>query len=91
MVTPDKVVAFPNPCRLGTAAGVMKFDYVPPDGEVRIFTVSGELVRRLAGSGGRVIWDGRNRSGDDVVPGIYLYAVSKPGGKRDLGKIFVVK
>lgn len=52
---------------------------------LEIFDPAGRLVRTLlaaeAGAGvGTVIWDGRAENGFRVIPGIYFYRFSHPGG-----------
>jgi hypothetical protein len=83
---------FPNPFRPGTAVGQsLKFENIPSDSEIKIFTVSGELVRSFTQVSGRVLWDGRNSAGSDVASGVYLYIINTSTGERVTGKIFVVR
>lgn len=69
----------------------MKFDNLPPNSKVRIFTLSGELVVEYLGVTGRQTWDGKNSGGAAVVPGVYLYRIVTGAGEIIMGKIFVVK
>jgi hypothetical protein len=48
--------------------------------EVKIFTLSGRLIRILSGTGSPgfnsgVIWDGRDEDGDKVANGVYIYKI----------------
>ncbi|MFH0931253.1 MAG: type IX secretion system sortase PorU, partial [Candidatus Zixiibacteriota bacterium] len=48
--------------------------------EVKIFTISGRLIRILSGTGSPgfnsgVIWDGRDEDGDKVANGVYIYKI----------------
>lgn len=86
------VYVFPNPFRPNSAqGGVLKFDNLLPDSKVRIYTLSGELVRGYISSGGRQIWDGRNTAGEEAATGVYLYVVDQPDGSKAIGKIFLVR
>ena len=70
---------FPNP--FDPARGVLLFGGLPPGGEVRIFSMAGELVRtlqELEGDGG-VDWDGTNEAGDLAASGIYYYRLAHDG------------
>lgn len=88
---------FPNPYRPASAVrGTMKFSGLPAGSLVRIFTLSGVEVRRLAGPvNHRLEWDGRNENGTPVAGGIYLYAIEIPdekGGKEYVkGKFGLVR
>lgn len=84
--------AYPNPWRSNQhSAYPMTFDRLPTDGvsSVRIFTISGELVRSLAGTAS-VQWDLRNDSGERVASGIYIYLVTVNNEHRT-GKIAVIR
>jgi len=88
-VTPTCVRAFPNP-------------FNPKDGEltfwgtgipyttIKIFTLSGELVRILYEDNGsdKIYWDGRNNEGVMVRGGVYLY-VTVNSQERNIGRIVI--
>lgn len=91
-MTTGEIYVFPNPFRPGKAAGhTLKFDQCPANSEIRIYTVTGELVRRYTGVSGRQTWDGANAQGSDVATGVYLYVVVKPDGQKVIGKVFVIR
>lgn len=73
---------YPNP----TSSKVI-FDGVSPNVEIRIFTISGELVRIIQGSR---IWQLDNETGKQVANGVYLWLVID-GEKKQTGKIGVIK
>ena len=80
-----RVYNFPNPFRPGgpgtsfVVTGLTEAARV----QVKVYTVSGALVRRLEASGGpgqvQIAWDGRDERGDRVANGAYLYQVSAEG------------
>jgi hypothetical protein len=81
--------SFPNP--FSQSATVMFRVTQPSRATVTIFTPAGELVRKLsqycdAEGWCQVQWDGRNRSGQEVADGIYLYQVDA-GGQAFQGKM----
>ena len=87
----EKVRVFPTPFKPSTAVGgVLKFALLPEGAALKIYTVKGVLVRCLASRSGMAFWDGRNENGEDVVPGIYVYAITAPEG-RTRGKFVLVR
>ncbi len=60
--------------------GTLKVGCLPPRGKVSIYTVSGELVQQVFEEEGEAQWNGKNRNGALVSPGIYFYIVQSSGG-----------
>jgi glucose/arabinose dehydrogenase len=60
--------------------------FAPSDGEavrsIEVMDVTGRLVRRLEGSAGPWVWDGRDGAGQPVPAGIYLARVRTDRGER---------
>lgn len=52
--------------------------------DVAIFDLAGRSVRRLAGDAGGVAWDGRDRDGRLVPPGVYRARATSRTGTRSL-------
>lgn len=74
---------FPNPIRSGGngSGGVFVVD-APGDSVntlIRVYTVTGKLVRELRQMGGlgqiQMVWDGLDAEGDPLAQGTYLYKV----------------
>ncbi|MFA5162801.1 MAG: lectin like domain-containing protein [Elusimicrobiales bacterium] len=76
---------YPNPSKPGSDGGV-KFANLPGFAapEIRIYTVSGKLARKLTVGDGIMdnpsgmttgLWDGRNSSGEHMASGVYIYSV----------------
>lgn len=57
--------------------------------ELRIFTITGKLVKTLYLSSGEFDWDLINETGSSIKPGIYLYAVSDGSGNKKAGKVVI--
>jgi flagellar hook assembly protein FlgD len=87
-----KIYVYPNPFKPDTASGhVLKFDNCPEGTEIRIYTVTGELVRKYADVSGKQTWDAKNTQGSDVASGVYMYVVVQSDGTKTMGKVFVVR
>lgn len=69
------------------------FRNVPPQGEIYIYTVSGNLVRKIEVNNSSAVdakWDGRSNSASYVASGVYLWVV-KSSEKTQTGKLIVVR
>jgi hypothetical protein len=88
-----KVRVFPTPFSPATAVGgTLKFSGLPDSASVRIYTVSGSLVKELTHVvHHRIVWDGRTDSGAEAAPGLYLYVIDLPGGRTVKGNFGVVR
>lgn len=98
---------FPNPWRphgpqagngsgqTGTESGGMIFTNLPSECSIRVYTLSGELVRDLHHSDvissiAQERWDGTTTHGDHVASGVYLWRVeSSMDGKN--GKLMIIR
>ena len=77
--TIGKVYNFPNPMRESTRF-VFESGLAIGSGTIRVFSVAGRPVARInfrftGGGSGVVDWDGRDRAGDEMGNGTYLYRV----------------
>ncbi len=96
----DSVHTVPDPYYVTNAleftqnTKVLKFVHMPSRAILRIYSVSGVLVRVLtqddATGGGEVTWNLRNRNNQFVASGVYFYHVETPDGKSKLGRFTVV-
>ena len=72
----------------------LKFVNVPMRAIVRIYSVSGVLVRILTHDdptgGAEVTWNLRNRNNQFVASGVYFYHVETPDGKSKVGRFTVI-
>jgi hypothetical protein len=78
----------PNPLR--PSRGQSQMNFVGPAGaEVRIYTVTGQLVKDLSlAADGTNYWDATNRAGQPVASGVYFVYV-KGGGQNQTFKVIV--
>jgi len=77
---------------LNESSDRVRFEGVAANTELRIYTLSGELVASLNESdfgGGAIDWNGINSNNVDAKPGIYLYVLACPDGSRKSGKVVV--
>ncbi|MFC2085611.1 two-component regulator propeller domain-containing protein [Bacteroidota bacterium] len=65
---------FPNPVAAGADGSLptISIEGLVPATDIRITAVDGSLVAIIEGYGGRVRWDGRDRSGAYVPSGVYI-------------------
>jgi len=79
--------AYPNPCRVSSMNQVR---FRMPDeaagGEVAIYTLSGQLVRKRTGQT-VIFWDGSDSNGEKAGRGIYIYKITSNAGATATGKI----
>jgi hypothetical protein len=101
---PGDAYAFPVPWRpngplagagagqTGTLSGGITFTNLPSIAQIRIFTLSGLLVRDITHSDGtaQLNWDVRNENGEDVVSGTYIFVIES-AGTRKTGKLVVIR
>ena len=82
-----------------TGRGTREIDFVhlPAKCTIRIYTMSGALVKTLykndsnLNSGGSISWDLVSDDGMDIAYGVYLFEVESPGVGKYIGKFAVIK
>ena len=86
-----EVVAYPNPFR-PKIHRYITFDFLAEDATLSIYNRGGALIRFFSNGdmfGGRVDWDGKDKNGKLVVPGVYYYVV-KNSKKTKKGKFIII-
>jgi hypothetical protein len=81
-----------NAFEASTENKVIKFVNMPSDAILRIYSLSGVLVRVIehhATGTSESVWDVRNRNGQVVSSGVYFYHI-EAGGARRVGRMTVV-
>lgn len=79
-----------NPARYGTWAQGITFTNLPITGKIKIYTISGALVREFAVTPPAQTWDVKNKEGETVASGVYLWEITS-GKNRKSGKLVVIK
>lgn len=103
----NRVYVVPNPYRTGTSAETtpyyhnyadmtIKFFNMPREAQVKIYTVSGDLVWEgshydAEGDDGSMSWNVKNRNGLDVGSGVYVFRVESKNGEDVYGRIVVIR
>jgi len=82
---------YPNPFRLQNSSGQLAIKGLVKDSDIKILSISGNLIRELSSPGGNVAyWDGRDEKGNLVGTGIYLIiAYDEDGNNAVAGKVAV--
>jgi hypothetical protein len=77
-LTLAEVMNYPNPFRDQTAF-TFELNFDNTEVRVKIFTLSGRLIRTLESVGNsgfnQMEWDGRDQDGDQLANGVYLYKI----------------
>lgn len=79
-----------NPARYGTESEGITFTNLPSLGTIRIYSLSGRLVRSLDIMTNPQKWDTRNAGGQAVASGLYIWEVSV-GENRKTGKLVIIR
>jgi flagellar hook assembly protein FlgD len=89
-VTATCVLVKPNP--YNPNKGLLTFfgdGIVPGETTIKIYTLSGELVKDLSAKTDELVWDGKTENGEPVASGIYLYTYESPK-EKGVGKFTVI-
>ncbi len=90
----SNVYVYPNPYRARQHGDQVTIAGLPTEASIRIFSPDGRLVRALsveANRDGGVRWDLRDRRGEQVPAGIYLFRVNAPDHAPVLEKAAVIR
>jgi hypothetical protein len=93
------VRVYPNPWRPGSGgahdAAQVVFDGLTADATIRIFTMSGHLVRTLdkpvSAASAQAFWDGDNDGGRAAASGVYYFVVTDSAGLKASGRLAVIR
>jgi len=85
------IYAYPNPVR-STYEGDIYITGLMDETNVKITSVSGQLVYETTSVGGQATWNGRDLAGNSVHTGIYLvFCASSDGQESAVTKILFIK
>jgi len=89
----EELFVYPNPFRLGSEGNLLTIDGLVQDTNIKILSISGELIAEFSSPGGRTAyWDGKDGNGDLVSTGVYLI-VAYQSESNDVitGKVAVLR
>lgn len=93
--TLNEVKVYPNPYKPNSGLGHTRitFTNIMNESTVKIYTLTGELVRTLRDdlSMGEVSWDAANEDGQKVASGLYIFLVESNDSKHKTGKLAIIK
>ena len=83
---------YPVPFRPAAGHTKITFTGLTQSASIRVFTLSGRLVRSLekAGAGDTLDWDVRNSAGENLASGVYIFVVKSPSQTAS-GKLMVIR
>ncbi|MCX7905304.1 MAG: T9SS type A sorting domain-containing protein, partial [Elusimicrobiales bacterium] len=88
----DNIKIYPNPYKPNTTPGYLTFSNLPPNTQIYIHSLSGELIKKIiTNNSGIAQWDGKNMNNRDVASGMYIAIVISPDGKKIIKKIGIEK
>jgi hypothetical protein len=84
-----------GPGQTGTEGGGITFSNLPSECTIKIYTMSGSLVRTLshsdlAGPVGQEKWDGNTSGGEHAASGVYLWRVESSADSKN-GKLILIR
>ena len=84
-----------GPGQTGTDSGGITFSNLPSECDIKIYTVSGSLVRQLhhsdlTGPVAQQVWDGNTSGGEHAASGVYLWRVESSADSKN-GKLMVIR
>jgi hypothetical protein len=89
---PADVRVYPNPWRSDShAAPMVTFDQFPDGSSIKVFTLSGRLVKKLVTNVNTATWDLTNTNGKTVASGLYIYLVEDGHGGKARGKLAIMR
>jgi thermitase len=87
------VIVYPNPWRAdrhGSAIPIV-FSSLTAGSTVKLFTLSGYLVRTLTSTAGKASWDLKTDSGDAAASGLYIYSITDDQNNKSQGKLSIIR
>lgn len=67
------------------------FENITKTAKIRIYTISGELVRTIESGKSQALWDLNNDQGQKVASGIYLLLITDQDNNRHMGRLTIVR
>jgi hypothetical protein len=92
-----RVIVYPNPYKPHSDVGHhfgIRFKELTPVATIRIYDITGKLVYIWEETDGDGVWEWnpvKNKDGEPLASGIYIYCVTNPAGQKYIGKIVIIK
>ena len=90
-----KAHCYPNPYKPNSGLGHTKitFSRLTMHTKLRVYNVAGELVYDTEGDSpsGELVWTVKNKSGEDIASGAYIYLLADEFGHKAKGKVAVIR
>lgn len=82
-----------KPYSSGDPTSGIIFDNLPASFNIKIYTVSGQLVAQFGGEKGtgKVQWNAKNDSGRDTASGLYVAVIASPGNPSVTRKLLIIR
>lgn len=81
-----------NTARFGSWATGITFTNLPSTGKIRIYGVSGALMREMDITTNPQVWDVKNSNGQNLASGLYIWEVTSGGStNRKTGKLAIIE
>ena len=88
----SNIRVYPNPWRKDKHDGnPITFDQLTGQVTIKIFTVSGHLMRTLGPADGKVTWDLKTDGGDTAASGLYIFLITDNQGNTTKGKLAIIR
>lgn len=89
-----ELTIYPNPF-IPAQHEIVQVDGLIANVSLTIFTPSGHLIKKISAideiNGRRLTWDGTDETGNPAPGGVYLAVMSNEDGKKQLGKIALIR
>ncbi len=86
------VRVYPNPWRSDRhGRSPITFDFLTIGSTIKIFNISGHLIKTLTPTSDKIQWDLSNESGDKAASGLYFYLISDTQGGKVHGSLAVIR
>ena len=90
-VSTNEMRIYPNPWRKDRHEGKnVTVSGLVPGSELKIFTVSGHLIKQGTAPSNTFQWDLRDNSGQEIASGVYLFLATDANGQSARGKFAVM-
>ncbi|MEW6606223.1 MAG: lamin tail domain-containing protein [bacterium] len=93
-ITPENlnlIVVYPNPFKPIRGDREIIFDGLPANTYIRIYDISGSLIKEIHDASTSYPWDVKDGYGRDVPSGIYIYLITNDKGMKKTGKIAIIR